>query len=107
MSESRTLPLGSPIAWDDLPQQVQSAIRDEFGDVDLSQATLTIQPPDWKLGRWLQVIAPDGSLWCETSDVEEARESMRPGDRLYRICERQEFGWVELLTEMTNSPAST
>jgi hypothetical protein len=37
----------------------------------------------WIPGRWWRVVAPDGSVWCETSDEAEARESMRPGDRLY------------------------
>jgi len=39
---------------------------------------------DWEPGRWWIVIAPDGSHWCETSDEQEAIESMRPGDRLWR-----------------------
>lgn len=35
-------------------------------------------------GRWWRVFAPDGSVWCETSNASEARERMRPGDSLYR-----------------------
>lgn len=35
-------------------------------------------------GRWWRVLGPDGSLWCETSDKDEARESMRPRDVLQR-----------------------
>jgi hypothetical protein len=27
---------------------------------------------DWKPGRWWSVYSADGSLWCETSDEEEA-----------------------------------
>lgn len=44
-------------------------------------------------GRWWRVIAPDGSLWCETSDEEEARESVRPGDRLQRNYEFMVREW--------------
>ena len=48
-------------------------------------------------GRWWVVIAPDGKHWCETSVEEEARESMRPGDRLWRqfVCRAEEFRPVE------------
>jgi hypothetical protein len=35
--------------------------------------------------RWWRVVAEDGSLWCETSDEEEARAAMRPGDKLERL----------------------
>ncbi|QSL99865.1 hypothetical protein SEA_AYOTOYA_2 [Gordonia phage Ayotoya] len=47
-------------------------------------------------GRWFQVIAPDGSVWCETSDEEEARDLVRPGDRLRRLYERVDRRWVDL-----------
>jgi hypothetical protein len=36
-------------------------------------------------GRWWRVLGPDDALWCETSEESEAREAMRPGDRLQRI----------------------
>jgi hypothetical protein len=39
---------------------------------------------DWEPGRWWRVVAPDGSVWCETSDEDEARGEMRPGDTLWR-----------------------
>ena len=42
---------------------------------------------EWEPGRWWRVEGPDRELWCETSDEEEARESMRPGDTLYRLFE--------------------
>lgn len=48
---------------------------------------------EWKRTRWVQVRAPDGSLWCETSDEEEARASMRPGDTIARLYERSEHEW--------------
>lgn len=47
---------------------------------------------DWEPGRWWRVVAPDGATWCETSDEDEAREAMRPGDRLRRL-------WVATLQE--------
>lgn len=48
---------------------------------------------DWQPGRWWSVWAPDGSLWCETSNEQEARDAMRPGDRLFRQ-------WVRTETEL-------
>lgn len=48
----------------------------------------------WQPGRWWRVTAPDGSIWCETNDEDEARESMRPGDRLYRLFTLSQEKWV-------------
>lgn len=48
---------------------------------------------EWEPGRWWRVIAPDGSLWCETSDEDEARGHMRPGDTLFRQWQRPEYEW--------------
>jgi hypothetical protein len=48
-------------------------------------------------GRWWRVIAGvDGGLWCETSDEDEAREAMRPGDRLERLYEARLTEWREV-----------
>lgn len=47
----------------------------------------------WRATGWWQVIAPDGSLWRETSDEAEARGSMRDGDRLYQQWRRTETEW--------------
>lgn len=47
----------------------------------------------WFRARWWRVIDPDGSLWCETSDEDEARESMRPGDTLQSMWMREERQW--------------
>lgn len=44
-------------------------------------------------GRWWRVIAPDGSLWCETSDEDEARTNTRPGDTLQRLWTHTENEW--------------
>lgn len=35
---------------------------------------------DWEASCWWRVTAPDGSLWCETSNEQEARSRMREGD---------------------------
>lgn len=67
----------------------------DIGDGVLSGLHASIRP-----GRWWRVIEPDGSLWCETSSVKEARNSMRPGDRLERWWEIQVPGrWVPELAQ--------
>jgi hypothetical protein len=43
---------------------------------------------------WWRVVAPDGSIWCETSVESEAREAMRPGDYLWRLWQRTEEVWM-------------
>jgi hypothetical protein len=48
---------------------------------------------EWEPGRWWRVAAPDGSVYAETSDEEDARESMRPGDTLWRQWRRVEKEW--------------
>jgi len=57
---------------------------------------------DWEPGRWWRVVAPDGSLWCETSDEDEARAAVRPGDELQRQWRRLEQEWR--LTDKGESP---
>lgn len=47
----------------------------------------------WEAGRWWRVLGPDGKLWNETSSEEEARESMRPGDRLQRLWLAEKREW--------------
>ena len=44
-----------------------------------SEANMT--DDGWESDRWWRVVAPDGSLWCE-SDKADARDRLRPGDRL-------------------------
>lgn len=51
--------------------------------------------PGWKPTGWWRVIAPDGSLWCESSDEEENRRVMRPGDKLQRHIRKIEEKWVD------------
>lgn len=48
---------------------------------------------EWETDRWWRVLAPDGSLWCETSDESEARDAMRPGDELQRLWTRRQSEW--------------
>ena len=50
----------------------------------------------WEPGRWWRVTAPDGSLWCETSNEREARDSVRPGDTLSRQFVYQDSEWREI-----------
>jgi hypothetical protein len=51
---------------------------------------------DFAPGRWWRVLAADGSLWCETSDEDEARERMRPGDTLHREFRAVLVEWREI-----------
>lgn len=48
-------------------------------------AIVPVMRGDWAPGRWWRVIAPDGSLWCETSNEQEARAAVRDGDVLERL----------------------
>jgi hypothetical protein len=45
--------------------------------------------------RWWRVVAPDGSVWAETSDEQEARAAVRPGDQLMRLWSVTHSKWVE------------
>lgn len=55
---------------------------------------------DWEPGRWHQVRRPDGSLWMETSDREEAEaEARRQGWPLYRLWECRGSEWRESVGE--------
>lgn len=49
--------------------------------------------PIWEEGRWWRVIDADGELWCETSREFEAREAMRPGDKLQRLYRADQKEW--------------
>jgi len=48
---------------------------------------------EWERGRWWRVLAPDGTLWCETSDEQEARYAMRQGDTLWTEWRRNAIEW--------------
>lgn len=49
---------------------------------------------DWEPTKWWRVIAPDGSVWCETSDEAEARSRMREEDTLERLYQTIQQQWV-------------
>ena len=51
---------------------------------------------EWVPGRWWQVVAPDDSLWAETSNEAEARRMVREGDKLYRQMVRKSERWEEV-----------
>jgi hypothetical protein len=48
----------------------------------------------WQQTDWWRVVAPDSTIWAETSNEEDARERMRPGDTLYRQWWRVEQAWL-------------
>lgn len=77
------------IASRELQERLGVTIADDGQTVEIDWEsdvwrTVPADPVDWLQGRWWRVIAPDGSLWVETSNPEEAREKMRKGDRLER-----------------------
>jgi hypothetical protein len=47
----------------------------------------------WEPTRWWRVVDADGSLWCETSDESEARDAIRPGDKLQRLWAVAQQEW--------------
>ena len=57
---------------------------------------------EWEPGRWWKVVAPDGTLWAETSDEQEARGLLRQGDTLWRLHVRQESEWRRV-TDVTSA----
>ena len=73
-------------------------VRREFA-LDAGYGVLSEMRASIRPGRWWRVITPNGSLWYETSSEEEAREEMRPGDRLERWWEMHVPGrWMPELT---------
>ena len=49
---------------------------------------------NWKPGRWYRIVRPDGTLWMETSNREEAMsESLAPGYTLQRLWSNIEEEW--------------
>jgi hypothetical protein len=42
-------------------------------------------PEAFHSARWWRIVARDGSLWCETSDRQEALDRMRPEDTPQRL----------------------
>ncbi|UHJ58627.1 hypothetical protein LT337_32790 (plasmid) [Mycolicibacterium fortuitum] len=59
-----------------------------------TQPAESAEPGDgWEPGRWWRVVTPDGQLWCETSDEDDARARVRPGDTLERLWRCVEEEW--------------
>ena len=51
---------------------------------------------EWKEGRWWRILDEQGNLWCETSDANEARQFLRPGDKLQKLWYREERQWRDV-----------
>jgi len=51
---------------------------------------------EWEQGRWWRVLDERGKLWCETSSEREAREAMRPGDKLQALWTKLETEWRDM-----------
>jgi hypothetical protein len=49
--------------------------------------------PGWEKGRWWRVVDPEGRLWCETSNEQEARRAVRPGDSLQHLWVLKRLVW--------------
>jgi len=49
----------------------------------------------WEPGRWWRIVTPDGAIWSETSDEDEARDdaARHPGYTLFRQWQRTEKEW--------------
>lgn len=74
------------------------SIADHADDIEAwerADAEITITSAGVMIGpiQWWRVRGPDGKIWCETSDEEEARESMRPGDTLVRQWVQKRSEW--------------
>jgi len=66
--------------------------------IELSERLLesvSHEADEFQAGRWWKVLGPDGELWCETSNEREAREALRPGDKLHRLYEAEKSEWRE------------
>jgi hypothetical protein len=49
---------------------------------------------EWQPGRWYRINSPEGKLWMETSDPDEARaEARRTGWPLLRQWRREDNEW--------------
>jgi len=43
--------------------------------------------------RWWRAVAPDGTVWCETSNLSQLLDLARPGDRIERLYEETSHEW--------------
>jgi len=51
---------------------------------------------DWQLGRWWRVVLSDGTIWCETSEEQEARGAVMSAPQsatLQRQLVKTEVRW--------------
>ena len=53
------------------------------------------QEQNWRPTGWWRAVAPDGSLWCESSDEVEVRRMARPGDTVQRHERVAAERWVD------------
>lgn len=54
---------------------------------------------EWEPGRWWRAIAPDETVWAESSDEDEVRDLARPGDRIERL-------WITVVRQEWRQEAS-
>ena len=87
LRDSGTLPLDHPGAQAVVRHSLETARA--LADAGLING--------FRPGRWWRVMGPDRHLWAETSSEHEARERMRPGDRLYRQWETERSTRWELV----------
>lgn len=72
-------------------------IFEDYSRAAIAVWVMVVDDVDWVAGRYWRVVAPDGSLWAETSDEQEARGFRREGDRLKRnYVSRGEQEWREV-----------
>lgn len=62
------------------------------------QADGPLAEGNWVATGWWLVVAPDGSIWCETSDQSEAMERKREGDKLFHLYEKKSTQWKHINT---------
>lgn len=74
----------------------------------LVQAGHTIVPSEMKSTQWLRVLTKDGSLWCETSDEDEANAAAaaigQPVQRLYRSSAPAEWRTLAATATIKDQP---
>lgn len=48
---------------------------------------------EWFPTRWWRVVLADGTVWCETSDEDEAREEVPKGATVQHLFEKHNREW--------------
>lgn len=83
--KSRFLNLVCPVTEADEPRVREFLTSDRIlGALRRTWAPL-LDPPPGKPTKWWRVVAPDKSLWAQTSSESDARRRIRPGDTLQRL----------------------